>query len=123
MKVNSRVRDGVMIVSVSGRVLLPRTDVFAAWVKSEVGERLDGAVVLECARMTYINSAGFREILMLARRMGEHGGRLALCGLSPQIRRTFEVVGFDRVLDICETLEDALKAVSDPSATDEVCNT
>ena len=40
MKVNSRVRDGVMIVSVSGRVLLPRTDVFAAWVTSEVGERL-----------------------------------------------------------------------------------
>ena len=33
MKVGSRVRDGVMIVSVSGCVLLPRTDVFAAWVK------------------------------------------------------------------------------------------
>jgi anti-anti-sigma regulatory factor len=72
MKVNSRVRDGVIIVSVSGRVLL-------------------------------------------ARRMGEHGGRLALCGLSPQIRRTFEVVGCDRVLDICENLKDALKAVSESS--------
>lgn len=43
MKVNSRVRDGAIIVSVSGRVLLPRTDVFAAWVKSEVGESLDAA--------------------------------------------------------------------------------
>ena len=120
MKVNSRERDGVMIMSVNGRVLLPRTDVFAAWVKSEVGERLDGAVVLECTRMTYINSAGFREILMLARRMGEHGGRLALCGLSPQIRRSFESVGFDRELDICESLEDALKAVSETSVTAEV---
>lgn len=119
MKVNSRVRDGAIIVSVSGRVLLPRTDVFAAWVKSEIGESLEGSVVLECTRMTYINSAGFREILILARRMDERGGRLALCGLSPQIRRAFEVVGFDRVLDICETLEDALKAVSDPSAADE----
>ena len=51
--------------------------------------------------------------------MGEYGGRLALCGLSPQIRRTFELVGFDRVLGICESLEDALKAVSDPSVTGE----
>ena len=122
MKVNSRVRDGVLIVSVSGRVLLPRTDVFAEWVKSEIGEGLDGAVVLDCTRMTYINSAGFREVLMLARRMGERGGRLALCALSPHIRRTFEVVGFDRVLDIRETVEDALSAVSDPLATDDAAN-
>ena len=51
--------------------------------------------------------------------MGAHGGWLALCGLSPQIRRTFELVGFDRVLDICESLEDALEAVSDPPVTGE----
>lgn len=122
MKVNRRVRDGVLIVSVSGRVLLPRTDVFAEWVKSEIGDGLGGAVVLDCTRITYINSAGFREVLMLARRMGKRGGWLALCGLSPQIRRTFEAVGFDRVLDIRETLEDALSAVSDPLATDDAAN-
>ena len=111
MKVSSRAREGVMIVSVFGRVLLPRTEVLSDWISTEVGDRWDGPVVLDCMRMTYINSAGLRAILTFARRSAEHGGRFALFGLSETVRRTFEVVGFDQMLDIHESADDALDAI------------
>jgi len=111
MKVSSRVRDGVMVVSVFGRVLLPRTEVFSDWIGTEVGDRWAGPVLLDCTGMTYINSAGLREILMFARRSAEHGGRFGLFGLAESVRRTFEVVGFDRMLDIHGSAAEALEAI------------
>ena len=117
MKVSSRAREGVLVVSVYGRVLLPRTDVFSDWISSEVGDRWAEPVVLDCTNMTYINSAGLRAVLMFARRSAEHGGRFALFGLAEPVQRTFEVVGFDQMLDIHESADDALEAVlcSEPS--------
>ena len=112
MKVSSRVRDGVMVVSVLGRVLLPRTDVVAAWIQTEIGDRWDGPVVLDFSHVTYINSAGLREVLLLARRIAEQGGRFALCGLSEEVERAFTVVGFDRILDIHGSADEALAALS-----------
>ena len=111
MKVSSRARQGVMVVSVFGRVLLPRTEVFSDWISSEVGDRWTEPVLLDCSGMTYINSAGLREILIFARRSAAHGGRFAVCGLSEPVRRTFEVVGFDQMLDIHESADEALDAI------------
>ena len=111
MKVSSRVREGVLVVSVYGRVLLPRTDVFSDWISTEVGDRWDESVLLDCTNMTYINSAGLRAVLMFARRSAKHGGRFALFGLAGSVLRTFEVVGFDQMLDIHESVEESLDAI------------
>ena len=100
-----------MVVSVLGRVLLPRTGVFSDWVSTEIGNRWDEPVLLDCTGMTYINSAGLREILMFARRSAENGGRFALFGLAVPVRRTFEVVGFDQMLEIYESVDEALDAI------------
>ena len=108
MKVTSRIRDGVMIVSVLGRVFLPRTDVLAAWLQTEIGDRWDGPVLIDFTHVKYINSAGLREILLLARRIAEHNGRFALCGLGEEVARAFTVVGFDRILDIHDSVDEAL---------------
>ena len=111
MKVSSRMRDGVMIVSVLGRVLLPRTDVLGAWIQAEIGDRWAGRVLLDFTHVTYINSAGLREVLQVARRMTKHRGRFALCGLSEEVARAFTVVGFDRILDIHGSADEALAAL------------
>lgn len=101
-----------MIVSVFGRVLLPRTEVFSDWISAEVGDRWDQPVLLDCTGMSYINSAGLRQILVFARRSAEHGGRFAMFGLAEPVRRTFEVVGFDQMLDIHDSVDEALEAIS-----------
>ena len=101
-----------MIVSLRGRVLRHRADVFGAWVQTEIGDRWTGQVLLDCTHLTYINSAGLREILLLAKRAAEHGGRFALFGLAEGVDRAFEVVGFDRILDIHESADEAMAALN-----------
>ena len=114
MNVSSRIRRGVTVVSVHGRVLRHRADVFAAWIVAEMGERWSEPVLLDASEMTYVNSAGMRTVLRLFKRVSRHGGRFAICGLADGIDRAFEVLGFDQIMDIHDSLEEALAALSAP---------
>ena len=114
MKVSSRARRDVTVVSVHGRVLRHRADVFEDWIVAEMGDRWSGPVVLDTRAMTCINSAGMRTVLRLFRRIARHRGRFAVCGLAEGIDRAFEVLGFDRIMDIHDSLEEALEVLSQP---------
>ena len=117
MKVSSRIRSGVTVVSVHGRVLRHRTDAFAAWMAAETHDHWSESVLLDARAMTYINSAGMRTILRLFKRISRNGGRFAVCGLADGIDRAFEVLGFDQIMDIHDSLEEALEKLSEPPET------
>ena len=74
MKISSRIRRDVTVVSVHGRVLRHRADVFEDWIVAEMGDRWSGPVLLDARAMTYINSAGLRTVLRLFKRIAQHGG-------------------------------------------------
>ncbi len=48
-------------------------------------------VVLDFQSVAYISSAGFRPLLSLLREIRARGGRLILCGLTPEVHETFAV--------------------------------
>ena len=62
MRVSSRIRRGVAVVSVHGPVLRHHADVFAAWIVAEKGDRWPGPVLVSARAMTYVNSAGMRPV-------------------------------------------------------------
>ena len=68
-------------------------------------------VVLDFSRLDYISSAGLRVVLILAKKLKQTGGRLAVCALKPNIHSIFEVSGFLPLLKVCATSEEALDAV------------
>ncbi len=118
MKVSSRIRRDVTVVSVHGRVLRHRADAFAERIVAEMGDHRSGPVLLDARAMTYVNAAGMRTVLRLFRRVTRHGGRFAVCGLAEGIDRAFEVLGFDRIMDIRDSLDEALEVLSQsPDAT------
>lgn len=51
-------------------------------------------IVLDCAGVDYVSSAGLRVLLVTAKRLREAGGRFVLCGLTPPVRQVFELAGF-----------------------------
>lgn len=81
-----------------------------------LNERLNGVlatgaghVVLNLQGLEYISSAGFRILLLAARRADEVQVRLVLCGLSDKVRQLFDLGGFLDLFVIRSTRGDALQ--------------
>ena len=112
MKVTSRMEDDVVIVAVEGRVHREMATQFGVEAKQAIGDKWGGRVLLDCQEMTYISTAGLREVLLLAKQISNHNGRFAICTLAEGIDRAFEVIGFDQIIDIHRSSEAALASIS-----------
>lgn len=71
----------------------------------------DEGVVLDLSELVYISSAGLRTILVMAKTLQQRTTKLALCALNPSIFEIFQIAGFDRILTIVESREEAISAV------------
>jgi anti-anti-sigma factor len=100
----------VAILAVTGRV-----DSSSA---PALGERLTGLLsapgrrlVLDLAQLEYISSAGFRILLLAARRSDQGGGRFVLCGVTGKVRQLFDLGGFLDLFGISASREEGIAAV------------
>lgn len=106
---NVEVIGAVKVLDVKGRV--------DSGTAPALGERLNGMlsndaghVVLDFQGLEYISSAGFRILLLAARRADEAQVRLVLCGLSEKVRQLFDLGGFLDLFVIMSTRSDALSS-------------
>ena len=104
-------RDGdVVIVRLSGRL-----DSGAA---ASAEEQLDAALcgepprlAIDMSELSYISSAGLRVLLVLAKKVQQQKGKVALGGLVPNVREVFAVSGFDTIFSIESDPASAIAAV------------
>lgn len=100
----------VTVLEVKGRI--------DSTTASTLGEKLTGALsvpdkrlVLDLRQLEYISSAGFRVLLLAAKRAEEAGTRFVLCGLSGKVRQLFDLGGFLDLFAISASREDGIAAV------------
>jgi anti-sigma B factor antagonist len=111
---SAQLNDDVLVATINGRI--DGQTVLA--LQSQILETLGPAraAVLEVSQVAYMSSAGFRMLLLAHRTMAAKGGRLALVGLSDDIRDTMEMTGFLQFFLLAATLNQALEQMSDESA-------
>jgi len=68
-------------------------------------------IILDLARLDYISSAGLRVVLLLAKKLKQAGGALALCDIPPNVREVFEISGFLAILNVYDTRAQAVAAL------------
>jgi anti-sigma B factor antagonist len=96
----SQERDGdVVVVRLTGRL-----DSSAA---ASAEERLSAAVTdtsprvaIDMSGLAYISSAGLRVLLVVAKKVQQQKGKIALGGLAENVREVFTVSGFDTIFPI-----------------------
>ena len=66
--------------------------------------------VVDFEDVTYISSSGLRVLLTARRLAHSQGGDVKLCRLSPRVREIFEMVGFNQVFGIYDSVEEAQSA-------------
>jgi anti-anti-sigma factor len=67
-----------------------------------------GAVIADLSEVGYVSSAGLRVLLKAAKLARSTGARVALCGLQQAVFEVFEISGFNNVISIFPTREQAL---------------
>jgi stage II sporulation protein AA (anti-sigma F factor antagonist) len=78
---------------------------------SSLIERDSPRIVVNLAAVPYLSSSILRVLLWAHKQARRAGGALVLCCLQPQVMRVIKIVGFDQVLSICSTEQDAMHAL------------
>jgi len=69
-------------------------------------------LIIDCSQIEFINNAGLRVLLNVARRMLDVDGRLALHSPSQPAKDIFDQTGFSMVSRIYDTREEAIAGVA-----------
>ena len=112
MDVTTDRSDGVLTVRVVGRV----DGVNAPWFEEAIRDahdESDRAMLIDCAGLTYISSAGLRVLMMTVKTLRSRDTRFTLYAMSEMIRDVFQISGFDKIITIYPTEAAALAAMND----------
>ncbi len=110
MNLNETSDGTVKVITVSGRL-----DGTSA---PELGERLTSTLspssqklLLELSQLEYISSAGFRVLLIAAKRASESNGQIVLSGIAGHVQQLFEIGGFLKLFRVFGTRDEGVNAL------------
>lgn len=80
-----------------------------------LGDRIFAAIdsgsrnlLVDLQHIDYISSAGFRALLLAYKRADDVKAKLVLCGVSPEVRRLFDLGRFLDLFTVCATREEGI---------------
>lgn len=104
-------KEGVVVLDVIGRMDSSAAPLLQDRLTAVMAEPR-ARVLIDLAKLDYISSAGFRILLLAAKRADETGCRFVLCGISGRVRQLFDVGGFLELFSIAETREEGVAAAA-----------
>lgn len=107
LSVETRDEGTALTIAVTGRLDGNTVKSLESAVQELAGKE-QPAVVFDLERLTYVSSAGLSVFLIAAKQVEKAGGRAVFCRLADNIRKVFKISGFDHILNVRETKEEAL---------------
>jgi len=98
----------VLVLKVNGKldaVISPSLEQAACKLISSGSSKL----LLDMGDVSYVSSAGLRMLLSIKKQMKAVPGRFVVCNLRSEVLEVLKICGFDHVLDIATTKEEALR--------------
>ena len=107
MQIQVEPHNGTLVVAVEGRIDGTNAMEFQSTVHDTLGDN-NGPLLIDCETLSYISSAGLRAFLSIAKTLQRRTGRFAICALSGTIAQIFQISGFDQIIAVHDTREEAL---------------
>ena len=112
MDMTTERRDGVLTIRVAGRIDGTTSPRFGEVVLDGQDES-DRAMLIDCAGLAYIGSAGLRVLMMIAKALKHRELTFVLFAMPETIRDVFQISGFDKIITSYPTEAAALAAMND----------
>lgn len=100
-------QNDITILGLRGRM----DSVTSRTVEEKLLSLIDGGerhLIVDCAELAYVSSAGLRVFLMAAKRVTQVKGKMILTTLNQDVQQVFELTGFSSILQICRSREEAI---------------
>ena len=111
MEISEQQTGEITIVEVKGRIDSNTAKAFGERLTSLINAGR-ARVVVDLKHIIYISSAGFRALLVAGRLADETNGTLALCGLSVEVQRLFDLGAFTDLFVIYPSREESVTKLS-----------
>ena len=102
--------DSVLVAEISGRIDGMNAADFEKALSDCMSDS-DTAVILDLSALNYISSAGLRSILLTAKNLSKQDAKFKLCEVPDPILEIIKIAGFDRIIDVVDTRDNALDSV------------
>jgi len=104
-------RDGIRLIHVSGPLDSANHDSFKD-VLDQIVNRPNFRVVIDCEKMTYINSRGIMLLARYQRATGQSVSFFGVAALNSRITRAIELLGMSNLVKPYATVEEALRSAA-----------
>jgi anti-sigma B factor antagonist len=74
-------------------------------------------LLLDLQAVTFIDSSGLGALLTCLKQVSASGGDMKICDITSPVRALFDLVKLNRIVEVCRTREDGLKAFARPAPT------
>ncbi len=109
MEIKTEQENGILVVQVDGRIDGATAPEFEDTIKNVITDD-ERAVIVNFEGVSYISSAGLRAVLLVAKQLSQSNTKFALYSLGDLTREVFEISGFDRIIQIHGSKDEALTA-------------
>ena len=109
LTVETREVDGVTLLYPSGLINAHTVRVFESELRGQL-ERGRYKIVLNCAELAYIASAGLGALMGAIEEIRENGGDLRLANLNATVFNIFEILGFHHLYRIFASEMEAIRS-------------
>lgn len=110
VQVHSETRGSVLIVMLAGRIDGANAYQFKRMMDATVADH-SGSVIIDCENLGELTSAGLSAFLILARALEKEVNGFTFCSLSERIAGIFQMTGFDKIIPICGSREEAFARI------------
>jgi anti-sigma B factor antagonist len=111
MELVEEVHGRVVVVTARGRLDGTTSEAFGARL-GKLAAASEPRLLVDCAGIDYVSSAGLRAVLTLLKRVKAANGALALCAVQPPVLEVLEITGFAGMLEIHAKRADAIAALA-----------
>jgi anti-anti-sigma factor len=111
MEMAKRKEEEAVVVSIKGRLDAVSSPEFEKELDALIAEG-EKDFVIDFAEIDYISSAGLRSILATAKKLRTKDGQIFLSAMKESVKEVFKISGFDSIIPILESTEEALEKFS-----------
>ena len=106
MQISERKEGQILVIIVYGRLDYAAAESFQEYALRRINEGAR-SILVDFGGTTFIASMGISALIAPTQEVSRNGGRLAIIGLSPQLRQLFEVAGLLKVFQVYSTTAEA----------------